>query len=760
MSVILPVLTVTKDGEALRSCSVDGDTVLGREEGCAIRLNDRAISRQHALFRFTGNQLQVEKKSEFSPLFVNGVECLRAVLKDGDLLDLGPYQVRVSSGNLPKVVSAASTVQEEVISDLPQFQAGFPSGDSILDAGHSLEPIFSDPKELPEGEIQDQGIPKDASPFENQGFENSQLSSLPTLDTEPSENLQEKLGKPPEPTGPVDENGKTKLIPVSKLSVKLIFKSGTANYTEYEFKKDQIIIGRGSLCDIILNDKKASRKNTLIRRSGLSFVIKDLDSANGTLVNGIKIKEQELNSEEKIAIGGVTFIFKVLSSDYADQEKNFKSLPVEPESENLQDALVSPEVNLVLFQNLPENPQPPSGGINNFASIPGITGIPGGAGPNKSLIERFKKLPKRTQILGIIVGAMFAWWLISDENEEKEIPKNKEVKKSQVSASVKAVERGLLTFDRLSVEQKNFIKTQYELAFNYFKNHDYDRSIYEVTKIFDLIPDYENAREIKRYAEEGKQRMQAIEDERKKKNDEAKIKIKITQLVEDARKLMEKKMYDQAKEMFTQILSIDPDNPTVPPWRKQIEEHDDEIKIQVQQKDVQLTINKQASFLYQEGVRKKSQKRYYPAIEVFQRVIDIGCSDKNLLSKSKKMIIRIHKIIRTDREPVLIEAKKMEESGDFSASFKLYKKATHIDPNHPDGYAGMNRIKGVLHERSKAIYTEAILAESYSDFENAKKMFQECLSMAPSDDIYHERAARKLAHYFKRIPLSQEGGVP
>jgi tetratricopeptide (TPR) repeat protein len=114
------------------------------------------------------------------------------------------------------------------------------------------------------------------------------------------------------------------------------------------------------------------------------------------------------------------------------------------------------------------------------------------------------------------------------------------------------------------------------------------------------------------------------------------------------------------------------------------------------------------------------------------------------------MISQCKSLIRRLRDPVLQEAKEAETAGEFSKAFQLYRKAIRIDPPHREGYAGVNRIKGILHERAKSIYTEAILAENFSDFANAKKLFQECLQIAPNDDIYYERAQRKLAHYFKK----------
>src|SRR5262245_30747416 len=88
------VLTILKDGEVVKKQSLEGEAVVGRSEGCVIRLEDRAISRQHALFRPVGDGFQVEKRSEFAPLSVNGSECTRAFLKEGDIVAIGPYQVQ------------------------------------------------------------------------------------------------------------------------------------------------------------------------------------------------------------------------------------------------------------------------------------------------------------------------------------------------------------------------------------------------------------------------------------------------------------------------------------------------------------------------------------------------------------------------------------------------------------------------------------------------------------------------------------------
>jgi pSer/pThr/pTyr-binding forkhead associated (FHA) protein/tetratricopeptide (TPR) repeat protein len=791
------ILTVTKEGETIKTCPVDGEVVLGRAEECGIRLDDRAISRRHAIFRVTGDHVQVEKKSEFAPLSVNGIECTRAVLKQGDLVLVGPYQIRFSHAehvaHADHAVPAPGQVSAQDLVASPT--AGIAALSSEL---HSMSPPIQSGLEgeqgvqgSPDGQLDQQARAGDANQneFGSPAGDSQDLQSPENLENPLAAEDPHESGLPSTveqgSSSVVDEDAKTTLTPSAKVSVQLIFKPGTANFTTYDFIKEQIFIGRGKDCDIVLNDKKASRKNTVIQKSGINFVIEDLQSANGTYVNSQRVTRRELSGDDVIQVGGVVFDFKVVSAEYERLAKDFMVVPAEseePMAEAISGSMDDQNQPAVVQEGSSEQPAQAAAPNGSLASavtgslaggIPGLTGLGKGVDKKKTLLERFKALPKQRQILIGVIGLGFLYWLNQDDDSPISGKKANQQKKQPTAAATQAAPKGILTFEKLNAEQKEFIKAQYDLGFNYFKNHDYDRSIYELNKIFDTIPDYENAREIKRYALEGKQRLQAIEDERQKKAEEAKLKAKIAQLVEETGQVMLKKDYEQAKELFTQILAIDPDNAAIIPWRHEIEASEEQIRLQKQEKQVQEDINKRASILLEEATRLKKEKKYYSAIDAFHKVLDVGASDQTVVKQAKKMIEVCYSTIRKARDPVLTEAKKFEESGDFVHAFALYKKATHIDPKHPAGYAGMKRIKDILHDRAKVIYTEAVLAESYSDFENAKKMFEECKETAPSDDIYHERAERKLAHYFKRHessesdasnadapPLSPPGGPP
>ncbi len=62
-------------------------------------------------------------------------------------------------------------------------------------------------------------------------------------------------------------------------------------------------IGRLPGCDIRLDDQSASRLHAEIRRSEAKYLIKDLGSTNGTLLNGVPIELAPLRDGDIIAIG-------------------------------------------------------------------------------------------------------------------------------------------------------------------------------------------------------------------------------------------------------------------------------------------------------------------------------------------------------------------------------------------------------------------------------------------------------------------------
>src|SRR5262245_50210381 len=68
-------------------------------------------------------------------------------------------------------------------------------------------------------------------------------------------------------------------------------------------------IGRHESNQIQLSEEKASRMHCRVRLERGQATIEDLDSANGTYVNGLKVASQPLKHNDRITIGATTIIF-------------------------------------------------------------------------------------------------------------------------------------------------------------------------------------------------------------------------------------------------------------------------------------------------------------------------------------------------------------------------------------------------------------------------------------------------------------------
>lgn len=72
--------------------------------------------------------------------------------------------------------------------------------------------------------------------------------------------------------------------------------------------RDEVIVGRAEICDVRLRDSKASRQHLRIEPRGGEWRVVDLDSRNGTIVNGESVRMRKLQFGDRIQVGHSTLI--------------------------------------------------------------------------------------------------------------------------------------------------------------------------------------------------------------------------------------------------------------------------------------------------------------------------------------------------------------------------------------------------------------------------------------------------------------------
>jgi hypothetical protein len=69
-----------------------------------------------------------------------------------------------------------------------------------------------------------------------------------------------------------------------------------------------VTVGRLSECTITLNDQNVSRRHAEIRPDGRAYVVTDLGSTNGTMVNGTRIRSGQPLADGDIVSFGSTYV--------------------------------------------------------------------------------------------------------------------------------------------------------------------------------------------------------------------------------------------------------------------------------------------------------------------------------------------------------------------------------------------------------------------------------------------------------------------
>jgi threonine dehydratase len=74
---------------------------------------------------------------------------------------------------------------------------------------------------------------------------------------------------------------------------------------------ESVVIGRLPECAVVLSDPNVSRRHAEVRHTGGTVVVTDLGSTNGTKVNGVTVREQQLTSGDEITVGSTTLVFEL-----------------------------------------------------------------------------------------------------------------------------------------------------------------------------------------------------------------------------------------------------------------------------------------------------------------------------------------------------------------------------------------------------------------------------------------------------------------
>lgn len=95
---------------------------------------------------------------------------------------------------------------------------------------------------------------------------------------------------------------------------KLVIRTGEKKGLVYRLDDKEVSLGRGPSNTIVLPDRRVSRFHARIIHQGEEYVLEDLESTNGTMINNSPVTRKTLNYGDEILIGAATIAFLSLSA--------------------------------------------------------------------------------------------------------------------------------------------------------------------------------------------------------------------------------------------------------------------------------------------------------------------------------------------------------------------------------------------------------------------------------------------------------------
>ncbi|HLE10483.1 MAG: hypothetical protein A2504_16225 [Bdellovibrionales bacterium RIFOXYD12_FULL_39_22] len=139
---------------------------------------------------------------------------------------------------------------------------------------------------------------------------------------------------------------KTFTPPTTKgVHYRILCMTGKYKGTSYYLRTGRIVMGRSEDADIQVMDSQSSREHAEIIKTGDRYIITDLASHNGIVVNDLKITQHALNDGDKIIIGHTVFKYNIITIATTFEEKqNAIVAATNDENDNLPSSELKNEI--------------------------------------------------------------------------------------------------------------------------------------------------------------------------------------------------------------------------------------------------------------------------------------------------------------------------------------------------------------------------------------------------------------------------------
>ncbi len=745
-----------------------GEVLVGREQDCHIVLDSQQVSRYHLSIQYVDNKLMIKNLSEYASVSLNGNNISDAHLKDGDKIKVFDYELELqgligfhandtrsndsflndvpgaeglTEYNAKANIEQDSSSEEDHTTDVidtnennteseaddfldevepndefkPELDdlSSVEKSDDIFDEDSSEEKTEAD---IEANDFQDQNnFSEEANEFENADFSDEGFGEDNFEDAGFDEGGFDEGGF----TEGDDGNATQVISTFANYYLQLL--GEYAPFDRYKLEDHETFLGRDpEKCQIVLEDPEVSKVHAVIKKSKINCILEDLNSANGIIYNGERINKAELKNGDEFLVGDTSFTVEI-TSDILEVESD-RLMPVEKDQEVEIEEVVEEEVD--------------------FDKFGGDDGEFGSEVEEKSLLKRiWKDKRKRTYfIAGVLILGLL---LLGDEDTEPPPSQEKTVKKVKAKKDKKEDKK------EYPPEIQEKLEQNYTLALAKSEVGEFYEAKEYIEVVAQIDPNYKDTPLLRKLIQEGYDKIIKIKEEEQAKKERLERQAKIAELLKKAKKAVEERNVAAAKNYFSLIYEIDPENPDVTPLKIDIEAWEEEQKRIKQEKSIKEAKRKSMVDQLAPGKTLYLRGDWYRAIDKLEKFIKTPKMDEDLLKEATEMLQTAKRKLQEIVSPLLSKARSYKEGQDLKQAYEAYGEVLKYEPSNEEALNERAEIFLALSNRSRKIYREALIAESLSLYSKAKEKFQEVQQVSPTNSEYYIKASEKLKNYLE-----------
>ena len=475
---------------------------------------------------------------------------------------------------------------------------------------------------------------------------------------------------------------------------------------------DSWILGRSEECDICIDYGFLTKKHVQFLKKESKFYVKDLGSANKTMLNGKELSPQRetlLNPNDEISVADLRILFEVRNTEHSDLMKKLPAeLPNSTQAFGQGQAMVFPKV---VLEESPEE---------ETSNTP---------------VPFFKDKKKQRILFALLPILAFALYFKYEEKKQKQ--------------KALAIER-----NKQKIQQQK-LEVLYKEALSNLEQEKYQFCIEQLEELHrnSSTGYFRDSQQLFTQCKNGQlyQRQKKAQEEAEKLRRETELKIK--KLADQCQKEFDENKIKSLEDLNLcagELLSLDPNNPVISSIMNIIQERETLRQMEEQKRAEYRKFIRGKKALYNKAKKLKDQKKALKAVAAYNVFLKSArgiSSLKSLYEQAEQERDATQKEYDDELNALYESCESLIESGKMKSAYSDCRKILKFKNYDRKAVSYIDKAKRTLQSEIKPLYEQSLWHESFSRVDEAIKIWNRILEKDIKDGYYYKKADFQIKKY-------------